>query len=425
MVKQNTLWDFYLTKATKEAEAYELAVGNYKLYNNGSIVPYATNLESTQEFERISSMITSLGAKILTKKLDGIVGTVSIKGSEAIKKHIEDEYEIRSLTEKLARDLIIKGSCGLAIGVDETDTPYVYRLGGFITPIFNPDDIDRVSGILQLMQNDDLTYDVRVFEDNTVSEWKSVRRLQSIDIANPHHQYQNDVNSVAFYVDYSADENNVGKGEIEQIAPILKGIMAVEFRIHRISEIFGYPKMVLSGAPLQDVDNSPTNAIIMNEGGRVEFLKPAEFNQLITQHSHLLKQINELSVLPNGFVGTGNQPSGDAIRESNNAYNASLERYTSNISRLLTNAFWFLCDALGIPKDDLEITITPNKVNDYIADIDTAVALLEKGLLTPEFTVGLIRKKFPGITDEMIDEIVSRYQSVSQLISPEDLLAQV
>lgn len=425
MIGNYTLWNFYEAKSAKEAEAYELAVGNYTLANNGRIVPMATNLESQQEFDRIAGMVTSLGAKILTKKIDGIVGTISIKGSDRIKQHIEDNYEIRDLTEKVARDLVVKGSAALAIGVDADGVPYVYRLGGFVTRLPDPDDIDRISGVLQLSQNDDLTWDVRVFQGSKVQEWKSIRRLSNLNPDAPHHEYENSVEQIAFYVEYNSDENNVGKGEVEQIAPILKGLMAVEFRIHRISEIFGYPKMVLSGPPLQDVDNSPTNAIIMSEGGRVEFLKPAEFNQLITQHGHLVTQINEITTLPHGFIGKGNQPSGEAIREANLAYNASLERYATNVSRILTNAFWFLCDALGIPQDDLEITINPKKVADHQGDIDLATSLLEKGLLTPEFVVSLIRGKFNGITDEMAADIAARYQEVSQLISPEQLLAEV
>lgn len=420
----NTLFKFYETKASEEAEAYELAVGNFRLVNNGKVLPLGTDLESKEEFERISNLVSSLGPKVLTKKLDGIVGNIGIRASDKLKSIIENDYFINDMAEKVARDLVVKGSAALAIGTDFDGEPYIYRLGGFIARLPNDADIDRSNGVIQITQDDMWNWDVRIFEGSTVRHWTGLRRLSQLDIDNPHNEYENQLDEIVYYGEYHSDDNNVAKGEIEQVSSVLKGIMAVEARIHRISEIFGYPKAVISGNIL-DVDNSPTSAIVVSEGGKVQYLTPAEFGPLLSQKRDLMSQLNEIATLPNGFIGQGNQPSGEAIREANISYNNSLERYAGVVSRLLTNGFWALAKALRIEDGDVEVTVTPNRVENHEADINLAVELLGKGLLTTEYVVNVIRRKYSGISQEMIDEIIQQYEQVNALVAPEDILGDV
>lgn len=417
-------YQVYMEKAAAEAEAYEMALGTYRLLNNGSVVPLATDAESREEFERIANLVSSVGPKILTRKQDGIIGSITVTGSDEIKTYLDEEYDLRFLVERVVRDGIVKGSMGLALGIDEDRNTYVYRLGGYITRLFSDVDVDRQTGILQIEANEtELSYEVRIFIGNRVQHWTNVRSLTGINWNAPHNEYENDVDVVAFFADYQSDDTGMSIGEMEQLVPILKGIMAVEARIHRVSEIFGFPKAVVSGT-IQQVENSPTSVLHVSEGGSVNYLTPASFDNLIRQKVDLFNELNEIATLPSGFVGRGNQPSGEAIKEANSAFNASISRYARSVSRLFTNAFYEFFKSQRMNVEGFSITINPNILVDRTSELDKAIELLEKGLLTPEVVVALIARIYE-VTDDVALEILKRYREMSQIIPPDEILNQL
>jgi hypothetical protein len=417
----------YITKSNQETEAYQLALGTYEIPNDGSVLPLGEDV-GAEALRRIGNLVSSVGPKILTRKQDGIVGAISVTGSDAIKSYIDDNYDLRFLVERVVRDGIVKGAMGLAIGTDENDEAYVYRLGGFITRIYSEFDADREVGILQIERNDPIlkglgSFEVKLFMGNTVYHWRNVHSLQGINWDRPDATYENGVDYVAFYVDYQADEIGFSIGEMEQLVPILKGIMAVESRIHRVSELYGFPQTVVSGSFFEDEKN-PDGVWFVSEGGKVEYLTPASFDNLIRQKVDLFNQLNEIATLPSGFVGQGNQPSGAAIKEANAAFNASIARYARLLSRLFTNAFYEYFRSQGIPAEDFAITITPQRITEDEMEIDRMVVLLEKGLMTPKFIVEMLQRKYE-FTDEEAAAVLERFEATNALLTPDDLLNEL
>lgn len=419
------LFTKYLEKSASEVEAYELSTGTFRMIDNGMIVPPSSDEDSRRDFKRLSNLVGSIGPKILNRKLDGIVGGFNIGGDDVrIRQYLDENYDLRVLIEKVARDTIVKGIGGLAVGVDSDGEPYVYRLGGYITKLYSDIDIDTEVGVLQIEQNEDLTYDLRVYEGGTVKHWTNKRNLSMTNLDNPDHIYESGVEQVAFTIEYQVDDANMPVGEMEQLAPLLKAIIAVESRIHRVSEIFGFPKPVIKGT-IQQFENAPHNAIYVSEGGDVSYLVPASFDNLIKQKIDLLNELNEVATLPSGFVGRGNQPSGSAIREANIGFNNSIERYSRLLSRVFTNAFYVFFGAIGFNVTDFSITITPNRVVDEIVTLDKALELLDRGLLTPEYVAGLVQRLYDGIDEAMLGSILERFEQVNSLATVEDVLAEV
>lgn len=417
----------YLRKATKEAEAYDLALGIFRIPNDGSIVPRATGELTREEFERTMNLVSSQGSRILSRKLDGIIGTISVTGSDAIKSEIDEQYDLRFLVERATRDMIVKGIAGLALGVDQDGVSYVYRLGGFIARLYSEVDVDQEVGLLQIEQNADGTYEVRRFYGSLVEHWTHVRDVRHINWDAPHNEYDNGVEYVSFTAAYQEDADGQAIGEVEQLAPVLKGLMAIDARIHRASEAFGYPIPVLKGTvtEIYDESRSIVNAIGLSENSSLEYLVPTGFDHLIKQKGDLVSQLDKIATLPHGFIGTGNQPSGEAIREANQAFNSSVSRYSRLLSRLFTNAFYELFKAKGYDVTDFSLVINPNTIQDMESEINAAVMLLEKGLLTPEYVVSILQKKYEGINDDMAAQILEHYQSRNTLINPVDVLGSL
>lgn len=430
MVKFSPLRE-YLEKSTAEAEAYELALGMFKITPDKNLLPKPRNDVGWAEFNRISSLVSSVGTKILTRKMDGIVGSFEHSGDGEMKRILDEEYDLRFMIDRLARDLVVKGSAALAIGLDIDNNPYVYRLGGFITKLYSEYDVDQEVGVLQIEQSESArvgsTYEVRIFMGNVVQHWTSVTEFGRINWDRPDHEYQNNVEQIAFFGEYMSRPDGFSIGELEQVAPLLKGIMSVEAMIHRNLGQFAYPFVVMKGT-VQWLDpkgeRNPSNVLTVSEGGSVELIAPPSAKHLLDAKEDLFIQLIENATLPKGFMGK-NPPSGEAVRESSAAFNASITRYAHIVSRIMTNVFYEFFKSQGFNVDTFEVVVTPNILRSGIEDIHNAVELLEKGLLTPDYVISVIQRHYDGISPERAKQILERYEAVNTIVTPSDILDQV
>jgi hypothetical protein len=409
-----TIFDYFESKAKQEAEAYELALSTYRLTNDGSIVPLGSG-DSYSVFQRISNLVTPMGAKILNRKLDGVVGNVVVQGSDRVRA-IVNEYDVKAMAHKLARDLIVKGSAGLAL----SDDGGLYRLGGFIAALTDPYDVDKRLSIFQAQLDEWNRWTVRIYQGNLVQEWTGLRRLREVLSVSPTERVSA-VSEVAFFADYQTDDSGVAFGELEQLAPLLKGIMAVDARIHRVSEIFGFPVAVIKGTIQEREGHSPQDAIIVSEGGDVRYLTPASLDNLINQKKDLMGQLDEIAILPANQRWGSEAPSGEALREANEAFNASIRRYAETISVLMTDAFNGLLEARGI-NEDVGIHLHYNRVQDADDRLAKAIERLEKGVLPISYVVRIIQSMYDDITPEEVQEIIDSYQARNSVITADDLI---
>jgi hypothetical protein len=418
----------YLVKSQNERIAYELALGTYDILNNGEIVPLATSEASQEEFNRTSSLVSSYGPKILTKKRDGVLGPITINGDQRIKDYIEQNYDLLVMTEKLATDLIVKGSAVLAIGVNANGEEKIYRIGGFVSRIYSETNLDDPIGIIAIEQLDDLvTYNVRIFTKNQVLVWERVRAVQGLNWNRPQKVYEENVEYIAVYMDYNSDPFGMSIGEMEQIVGILRSLLAIDMRLNRSSELFAYPRVILTGQINTSAENSAADVIVLNEGGTLNYLLPPDYAHLLAQKKDALEQLSELTTLPTGFLSKaqGNFPSGSAVTESNQAYNTSIARYARIMSKGMTDIFYEFLRYKGFNVEGFSITITPNLITSIDADIANSIGLLKENLLTVEYVVSLIRRKFNDIDDAISLEIIERYQSANRILQPEDILAEL
>jgi len=418
----------YLVKAQNERVAYELALGTYDILNNGEIVPLATSEQSQEEFNRTASLVSSYGPKILSKKRDGVLGPITISGDQTIKDYLEENYDLLTMTEKVATDLIVKGSAVLAIGVNAQGEERVYRIGGAVSRVYAENNLDDPIGILAIEQLDDLvSYNVRIFTGNEVRLWEKVRAVSGLNFNRPQKIYEENVDYIAVYMDYNSDAYGLSIGEIEQITGILRSLLAIDMRLNRSSELFAYPRVVLTGQINTSTENGPADVIVLNEGGTLNYLLPPDYAHLLAQKKDQLEQLSELTTLPAGFLNKsqGNFPSGTAVSESNQAYNTSIARYARIISKGFTDIFYEFFRYKGFNVDGFSITLTPNLISSIDADIANSIGLLKEGLLTPAYVVSLIRRKFSDIDDATALDIIQRYEAANRILTPEDVLSQV
>lgn len=383
------IFSSYEQKARQEAEAYEMALSTYRLKNDGSVVPYADG-EGVEVFNRISSLVASMGAKITNRKLVGIVGNLSVYGADR-----EKVPPLKEMATKLARDLVVKGSAGLAVS-DEG----VYRLGGFITPVTDANDVDKVLSIFQAQADEDGSWIARIYQDSLVQEWRGLRKLTDLLRYRPKEYSQ----TVAFLSTYQTDDAGMPLGEMEQLLPVLKGVMAVEARIHRVSEIYGFPTVVLKGNMVDPSGKAPTQVLQVSSDGSVSYLEPADMGNLIRQKKDLISQLDEMAILPAGQRFGSEAPSGEALKEVNASFDSSLIQYASTISGLMT-------DAYRTCYGDVEIVLSPNRIQDNDEKLDKAISRLEKGLLPVSFVARMIQQVYPGLTEDEAATIVDSYSS--------------
>lgn len=401
----------YETKAAQEAEAFELAQSTYRIRNNGSVIPYAEG-ESREVLERISGLITSLGSKILNRKMDGIVGNISITASDRAKSILQG-YNLRGLIKNLARDAVIKGSAGVAISTRDGDS-YVSRLGGFIAPVTAEDDVDRVLSIFQAQQDAKGKWIVRIYQDNLVQEWRGVTKLRDILSSRPT-ETTTGFDSVAFLVVSQTDDSGLPLGEMEQLAPILKGIMAVEARIHRTSELYGFPVPVIKGTVQQRPAHSPANAIITSEGGDVKYLLPADMNNLIQQKKDLVANLDDVAILPVSSVLGYEPPSGEALKEASTAFNTNISHYAKLLSELVSDAF------SAFIGEDVQILVSANRIHNREQELTDAITHLEKGLLPISYVIRMLKAYYEDLSDEEAEEVIRTYKEKTDIITPESL----
>lgn len=412
----STVFDVFEDKARREVEAFELAQSTYRIPNDGSVVPYAEG-EGNAVLSRISALVTSLGSKILNRKLDGIVGNLGITASDKAKAVVEG-YDLRALVKSLARDAVVKGSGGLAIGMGE-EGPYVYRLGGFVAPVTAEDDVDRVLSIFQAQVDAKGKWVVRIYQGSLVQEWRGLSRLRDV-LSAPPSESHNGIPQVAFLAVAQSDDSGLPLGEMEQLAPLLKAIMAVEARIHRTSELYGFPVPIIKGTVQERPSHSPSNAIIVGENGDVKYLLPADMNNLIQQKKDLVANLDDVAILPVSSVLGYEPPSGEALKEASTAFNTNIAHYARLLSKVLSKAFSALMAAQG-SSERVQVQVSANRLHDREQELANAIVHLEKGLLPISYLVRMLKAHYEDLSDDEAAEVIQGWNERRELVTPESL----
>lgn len=412
----------------------DLALGLW-LPDNGEILPRAISKAQVAAWERVQKQLTSLGPRILERKLNSILGEVTWGGTNDILDEALTMIDLRSLARAYLQQYIITGiMAGIAIPDGPGNRPTIRRLGGYLQAIPHPDDADIIVGLYRVIprimqrttsttrksESKPVSYDVEVYdwEDELNHDRSTYRRWSNLD--DPTHLGTTPEETPNAprprYRIRQRTSDGLAIGELEQLAPSLVAVMANEARQYRSEEMTSSPILRVSGSDVPEgFSIGPDMPLTLDEGGTAEWMPVGDLHELREQYGLRLERVRNDGSLPGGFLGN-DSPSGEAFREANITFRQNTSGYATDTEDLLTELVEDFSDLMRIQPEP--VSITPSKEHDMKERIDTTLALREKNIIPLQVAVNAIKEYYPSWSD---DDANAWIEQQSATLNPDDI----
>ena len=403
-------------RARQHAEAYDWALGRLTA-PPVELLPPAQTDEGKLELQRIWRQSQTLGPRIIDRIVWGTIGEVNWGGEGGRVDAELEALQLDLLAQRLLVDVLIGGVAAAWAYVDErTNTPRVSRLSGYLQPLTDPDDVDRVVALYQAWMAEDVRssrWNVRIYdlEESTLREWRGLRT--PTNLASPPAEYPN-VRPPRYRMLHLGDDG-LPQGPLAAALPVLKAEYAQQMRIARVAEQSAWPVLAIRGQ-LDVGKRGPARVLQLSEQGSAEYLRPGDLSQLQGQHDRILERLREDLSLPGGFLGR-QTPSGEALREANLKFVQACSSYARLLSGLLTEVVADYAPLAGI-KNPPEVSVIINREFDRSERIGSVLELYREGLIPLPVAVNEISVYLPTWSD---DEVAAWITQNERRITPEDL----
>lgn len=337
-----------------------------------------------QALSRLAKMAVSSGNHIYQQVRDGIVGEVNWGGkSEGLDERLE-ELDLRNLAEKLVERGLISGFMAGVVNVDEEGVPTISRLGGYVEPLTDPYDYDRVVGVVQIMRERSSTttgtsrYTVRVYDlqARVVHVWKDVSDMSRLGPADEELEVM--FPPRVYVLQTGSDGHPIG--DMQRVLPLVKSEWASQVRGDRVEEATGFPQAVVKGDVLSGVDKrGPTNIIELSADGEYAFVLPGDLSQIHEHHDRKLHRLRESARLPAGSLGA-QTPSAEALREAAVKFVQMCNRYARALSAICTELVDDLAEFYGA-HEVVPVVVTIDREVARQQEIESVLELWEAGLM--------------------------------------------
>jgi len=404
-------------RAAQHAEAYDWALGRLTS-PPVELLPPAQTLEGRMELQRIWRQSQTLGPRILDRIVWGTIGEVNWGGEGGEVDAALEALELGQLAQRLLVDLLVGGMAAAWAYVDaRTGRPRVSRLSGYLQPLTDPDDVDRVVAIYQAWQSADVRqrhrWNVRIYdlEDATLREWLGVRSPTSL--AAPPVEYPNI--TPPRYAMLHLGDDGLPQGPVAAALPVLKAELAQQMRIYRVAEQSAWPVLAIRGQ-INTAERGPSRVLQLSDTGGAEYLRPGDLSQLEGLHDRTLERLREDLSLPGGFLGR-QTPSGEALREANLKFVQACSSYARLLSRLLTGVVADYAALAGV-RNPPQVSVIVNREFDRSQRIADVLALYREGLIPLSVAVNEISVYMPTWSDE---EVAAWIEKNERTVTPDDL----
>lgn len=392
-------------------EVRQWADGSYRPAS-GELLPAPASREGYAAWRRAVQRVAGLGPRIVSSYLTAAVHDVNWGGSSARLDERLTGLDLHGLARQIAEDLLV---AGVAAGYVYEHPQHGLRLGllgGYLMPYLDPWDRAIVTGLYQASRvrpvQSPPRWWVRVWdvEEGKVREWRDLN--SPIELARPPAQTLSGLSPRWRW--WALGEAGLPTSPMVQALPILRSIMALSLMMARLEEMAAYPVPVFS---------PDTEAQEIGPGlpirGEFRWASPGNLGELREQFQHWVGVLRDFLALPGGALGS-QTPSGEALREANVRFRASVTYLAQLTSALLTELVADYADAVGTDPVPVSVVTSPAlERDDHIGRI---ISLYKEGLIPIRVALMEIQPYLPMLTDEVLDEYARRMEGVS---SPEQL----
>jgi hypothetical protein len=404
------------SRAQQEATLWDMASGTW-VPAPGDVGPPPRSDEAAIAYQRLIRLVYPVGPQVLRTRLSGAISDVTWSDAGRGGKQLDRRLQQLDLYDLAAGGFVQMFVTGLTAYsvVRRGDEVTVARLGGYLEPLLDPDDVEVVTGLLQAWQTNDerrtRPWRVRIydFQDRVLREW--------VDLASPEDAFSRPPTSetAVGYMPHIAIAYRGADGlpisEMRQGVNLLRANYAIQLRIHRVAELHGYPVPVVVGQAEIPRDWGPGQVLAFPTGqGEFRYVYPDALAGLYELLRQNLESIREFFSLPGGSLGT-QTPSGEALKEANRKYVQANNYYARKLSHALSAAAQDYARAIGA--DPVEVEVVPHDMGRSDEMLAQVVNLYREGVIPLAVAARLAQSYVPGWSDDELREWVQTQQGLA------------
>lgn len=389
-------------RARVTAQSYEWATGSLDLLPD--LLP-TISVEERDALKRLAKQAQSYGPHALSVLKNGTIGSINWgKGNDDATR----ELRLSQLANRFHLQGRVTGMMAGHVYVPEgTAKARIQRLGGYLEPLRDPDDVDYEWGIYQALAthlgtDGNERWRVRIYdlEREEVYEWENLRQPYEIGrIPDPVKA------KMPRYAILNEDVDGLPFGEFMAALPLLKAEWAAQIRSDRAADTTATPQMTISGEATGYEERGPTRVILLNADGKAQYLLPGDLSKLHEHHDRKLERLRQVLNLP-GVTAGAQRPSGEALREMNLKFTSSCQSMAEALSDLLSDLTADYAKATGA---EMPERVSVNINRSYIQEqmTEQVVLLVGKGLMDKPSAVRILSQFFQEWDDSSVEAFIA------------------
>lgn len=413
-------------------DALDLARGLWTPRDN-ELLPAPINTSRRRAWDRALRQMQSLGPRVIETKVNAIIGDITWGGEDDNLDELLDALDIRGLASNLLTSYIATGVAAAYVYEGDDGTPRVTRLGGYVEPYTDPDDVDRVVGLFQAWQvvREHKTTSTNAFSDTaqarTVGKWmvrvydwsespegECVMR-QWDDLHAPYALAGSPASELVIprprFILRNLSQEGLPVGELVACMPQFKALWATEARMTTSEEMSAFPMMkALGDVDAEDFTVGPSEIVTGAKDAVVEWMSPGSLQELREQRLLRIERLTADLALPTSF-GTTQAVSAESARERNIQFRQNTAGYARDLTKLLSDLVgndYVL--ALG-GREPIEVAVLPSMEYDEVQRTQNVVTLYREGLIPLRVAAGAVQAFFPTWSDEDFNTFVEEQTS--------------
>lgn len=405
-------------RAALEARIYEAVSGDFRP-GWDEVFPGPRTARGRAAYERALRQAAPIAPQIHNTRLGGAIGSVSWGGDSVTVDERLKVLDLHSFAERLFTQGFVSGIIAAWAHLDDAGRPRISRLSGYLEPILDENDVDRVTGLFQAWVPNGAAgrWNVRVYDfaTRTMREYRGLREPEKYASYQPAAEVTLATVPRLRMVAIGAD--GLPRGELAAGWPLIKAEYADQLRIIRVAEMYGVPlTWVRGGVRFPSSADDLGKPIELDQNGEIGFAYPQALADLFTKHNRTLERIREFFSLPYGMFGN-QAPSGEALAQANIRFNQASQRYARLMSSLLTEVVADYAQLAGISEPP-EVEVVPNEIGRLETQVQNAVLLYEKGIIPLAAAVQAVREAVPGWS---VEEARQWIESQKDVVTPADV----
>jgi len=377
---------------------------------------------------RLAKQAQSIGLRIVNTKKAGTLGGVNWGGDNTSLDQALRAQDLDALAAELLEYAYYSGMIAGVVRRDpELGMARIEPLIGHVEPIYNRDSPTVVAGILHawLDYTDGSTvarWYVRMYDviDRRMLQWDAVQDSSRVYAQPPTSVVERSAEypggaPVPRFAILGRGVDRMPRGVIPKVLPLIKSDWSSQLRGDRAEENTAFSQLVVRGEVSDGTDErSPQHVIRTDEGGDAHYLDPASMQSFHEHHDRKLERLREDANMPGGFLGGGNTPSGEALREANEKFVASNQVDATRLARVLTELVADLAaaESLGQPAE-VSVSINWNFMRSQI--IQDTITAYRDGLVEIGAAVRTISQFFPVWEDAEVEAFIQEERAATRL----------